>query len=572
MRLDCRGDILALRTNMPLGELLIANEVITREQLEETFRHKQTTKSSKRVGELLVDLGYTTELNIKKALEFQYRIPLVDLNEINIDKDAATLINEQLARKYVCIPIKVDDNILTVAMHDPLDFDAIDDIKRVTPLELNPVMAIQEDILNAIQRYYGSESAERAVEQLQADYEILAADELAQLTEGDIANAPVVQLINSIISHAIRAGASDIHIEPMENDVRVRFRIDGVCQEVMRSPKAAHSSITTRIKIIASLDIAEKRIPQDGRVEMTVDDRTVDLRISLLPTVYGEKTVIRVLGLGKVKTYTRAAIGFTEKNLELFDRIIKSPNGIILVSGPTGSGKSTTLYTVLTELNNVDTNIITVEDPVENKLAGINQVQVNVKAGLTFSSGLRSILRQDPDIIMIGEIRDGETAEIAMRAAITGHLVLSTIHTNDAPSSISRLVDMGIQPYLVATSVVGIIAQRLVRKICAKCKVEYMPDHTELMMLKLRDPKPLYKGAGCPSCNFTGYAGRTAIHEVLPISKELKDLIEKKATVEQLRQLGTRLGTISLRDSAMQLVLEGTTTTTELLKVTYSID
>jgi len=562
----------AVRTNMPLGELLIQNEVITQAQLDEALKHKQASKTTKYLGEILIDLGFTSELDIKKALEFQYRIPLINFDELNIDKEAVSVIGEALARKYILIPILKEDNVLTVAMSDPLAYEPMDDMKRITPLEIRQVMGLKDDILNAIERYYGSEGAEKAVEALQGEYELLNADELAQLSEGEVANAPVVKLINSLISHAIRAGASDIHIEPMEKDVRMRFRVDGVCQEVMRSPKAAHSSITTRIKIIASLDIAEKRIPQDGRVEMNVDNRNVDLRISILPTVYGEKTVIRILGRGKNVTYNRAAIGFTPKNLELFDKIIKSPNGIILVSGPTGSGKSTTLYTVLAELNDIETNVITVEDPVEYKMSGINQVQVNAKAGLTFASGLRSILRQDPDIIMIGEIRDGETAEIAMRAAITGHLVLSTIHTNDAPSSISRLVDMGIQPYLVATSVVGIVAQRLVRKICPKCKTEYMPDHSESMMLRLKEPRPLYKGVGCPSCNFTGYAGRTAIHEVLPITKELKDLIEKRATVEQMRQLGTRLGTISLRDSAQLLVLEGVTTTTELLKVTYSLD
>lgn len=563
---------MAIRTNMPLGELLVANEVITPAQLDEALKHKQTTKSTKYIGEILIELGFTTELQIKKALEFQYRIPLVDLSEISIDKEAVSTINEQLARKYTIIPILRDGNTLTVTMSDPLDYYALDDIKRVTSLDIRQVMSLKDDIINAIDRYYGSEGAERAVEALKQEYSTINVDELALLSENEVANAPVVKLLNSLISHAIRAGASDIHIEPMDKDLRIRFRVDGVLQEVMRSPKSAHSSITTRIKIMSALDIAEKRLPQDGRVEMNVDDRPVDLRISILPTVYGEKTVIRILGLGKNITYTRSMIGFTEKNMALFDKIVKSPHGIILVSGPTGSGKSTTLYTVLTELNEITSNIITVEDPVEYKLAGINQVQVNMKAGLTFASGLRSILRQDPDIIMIGEIRDAETAEIAIRAAITGHLVLSTIHTNDAPSSIARLIDMGIQPYLVSTSVVGIVAQRLVRKICTKCKQEYTPDHSELMMLKLREPRKLYRGAGCPTCNFTGYSGRTAIHEVIPVSKEIKDLIEKRATSEQIRQISARHGTISLRESAMLLVLDGITTTTELLKVTYSLD
>lgn len=565
---------MAGRTQMPLGELLIVNEVITEAQLAEALRVKQNERG-KKLGQVLIDLGFTDERKIKEALEYQYRYPLVDLSAVHIDKEAVSTIGEQLARQYLLIPILKDANTLTVAMNDPLDLDAIDDIRRVTPLEIRAAIALKDDIISAIDRYYGTESANREAERLRDDFIKLDDDDLSKISESEVANAPVVKLINSILSNAIKTGASDIHIEPMEKDVRVRFRTDGSLHEVMRLPSSALSATVTRIKIISSLDIAERRIPQDGRVEMLIDDRRVDLRISILPTVYGEKTVIRVLGRGKTVTYNRAAIGFTPKNMELFDKIIKSSNGIILVSGPTGSGKSTTLYTVLSEKNEIDTNVITVEDPVENKLDGINQVQVNVKAGLTFSSGLRSILRQDPDIIMIGEIRDGETAEIAMRAAITGHLVFSTIHTNDAPSSISRLVDMGVQPYLVATSVVGIIAQRLVRKICPRCKTDYEPDPTEIKLFQDNDEEPptlLYKGDGCPQCHNTGYYGRTAIHEVLPIGKEIKELIEKSATVDELRQAGVRNGTRSLMQSCLGLVRDGTTTMDELNKVTYTLD
>lgn len=566
---------MAVRTQMPLGELLILNEVITQPQLDEALRHKQTVKG-KKLGQILIDLGFTQEIDIKKALEYQYRYPLIDLSNTAVDKDAVSTITEQLARQYLVIPYERDANTLTVAMNDPLDLDAIDDIRRATaPLEIRAAIALKDDIISAIDRYYGTESASRAVESLKDDYISLDADELSKISESEVANAPVVKLIDSILSNAIKTGASDIHIEPMEKDVRVRFRTDGSLHEVMRLPKNALSATVTRIKIISSLDIAERRIPQDGRVEMLIDERRVDLRISILPTVYGEKTVIRVLGRGKTVTYNRAAIGFTPKNMELFDTIIKSSNGIILVSGPTGSGKSTTLYTVLSEKNTIDTNVITVEDPVENKLDGINQVQVNVKAGLTFSSGLRSILRQDPDIIMIGEIRDGETAEIAMRAAITGHLVFSTIHTNDAPSSISRLVDMGVQPYLVATSVVGIIAQRLVRKVCNRCKLDYEPDPTEIKLFQDNDEEPptaLFKGEGCPQCHNTGYFGRTAIHEVLPIGREIKELIEKNATVDELRQAGVRNGTRSLMQSCLGLVRDGVTSMAELNKVTYTLE
>ncbi|MDR3092206.1 MAG: Flp pilus assembly complex ATPase component TadA [Clostridiales bacterium] len=557
---------------MPLGELLLQNDVITREQLDEVLRFKKETNSPKYVGEILIDKGFTTEIQIKKVLEFQYRIPIVDITDMRIPPEVTSILDENLCRRHTMIPLAISDDELTIAMDDPLNYYAEEDVKRVTHYRIHQVMAMKADIMNAIDRYYSGESAVHAVEELQADYSGIDMDELSRLSESEVANAPVVKLINSMLVDAIRKKASDIHIEALENEMRVRFRVDGALQEIMRVPKAAHAPVITRIKIISGLDIAEKRLPQDGRVEMTVDNRRVDIRVSILPTVYGEKVVMRVLGLGKNAKYSRDSIGFTPKNMELFEKIIQNPNGIILVCGPTGSGKSTTLYTVLTEFNKIDTNIITVEDPVENKLAGINQVQVNVRAGLTFASGLRSILRQDPDIIMIGEIRDGETAEIASKAAITGHLVLSTIHTNDAPSSVSRLVDMGIPHYLVATSVVGIIAQRLVRKICPKCKTEYTPDHSEMMMLKLKEPRKLYKGAGCISCNGTGYSGRTAIHEVLPIGKEIKDLIEKKATTEQIRQMGSRLGALSLRDSAMALVMAGTTTTEEMLKVTYSVD
>ena len=556
--------------NVQLGELLVKSDVLTQGQLDEALETQKKTPG-KRLGETLVDLGFATELQIAKALEMQYRIPFLDLSEISIDPDAAHLISEALARKHILIPILRSENELTVSMADPLNFYATDDVKRATGLEIRPVISLKADITNAIERLYGGEGAERAVKDLQQEYSLVNMDELAQIAESEVANAPVVRLVNSIIQHAAKSSASDIHIEPMENSLRVRFRIDGALQEVMRSAKTAHQSVVTRIKIMGRMDIAEKRLPQDGRVEVNIDGKNIDLRLSVLPTAFGEKVVIRLLGLHAI-SYSVDKLGLSESNRVLFDSIIKSANGIILVSGPTGSGKSTTLYSVLSDLNSIESNIITVEDPVEYKLEGVNQVQVNQRAGLTFASGLRSILRQDPDIIMIGEIRDAETAQIAMRAAITGHLVLSTIHTNDAPSSIARLVDMGIEPYLAASSLVGVVAQRLVRKLCTRCRELYHPDHAELMMLKLRDLKELYRAAGCPACNHTGYAGRIAIHEVLPISREIKELIERKATTEQIRQMGSRLGTTTLRDNCTQLVLSGITSTDELVKVTYTMD
>ena len=552
-----------------LGDLLVEAEIITRTQLDEVLELQ--TKTSKKLGELLVEKGIVQEHQVLKTLEYQYQIPYIDLAEISIEAHIPGLISEGIAKKHTLIPVKEESGKLMVVMVDPLDFYAIDDVQRITGLEIKPAMATKSDIMNAIERHYGKESAEKAIKELKQAYDIADLASIEEQFGDEVANAPVVRLVNSIIQHAIKTDASDIHIEPMENEMRIRFRIDGDIQEVMRTSKGAHSAVVTKIKIMGKMDIAEKRLPQDGRIETSIDNINVDLRLSVLPTVHGEKIVIRVLGMNN-SAFSKSDLGFTPENLKIFDKIIKSPNGIILVSGPTGSGKTTTLYAVLKELNKPNRNIITVEDPVEFRLEEINQVQVNLKAGLTFAAGLRAILRQDPDIIMVGEIRDTETAQIAIRSAITGHLVLSTIHTNDAASSIVRLIDMGIEPYLVASSVVGLIAQRLVRKICPKCKISYRPDHSEMMLLKLRDSQLIYKGTGCPACNFTGYQQRTVLHEIIPVNKDMRELIERRATQDQLRHMALRLGTTTLSDNCTRLVLNGITTTEELIKVTYSID
>lgn len=548
---------------------MIEAELITPEQLDEALIVQKQNKQP--LGEIFVSLGYITEPQLYKTLEYMLHVPYVDITQTVVDQDAVLLISESLALKHTVIPIKREDNALTVVMADPLDFIAIEEMRMQTKLEIKECIGSKKDILSAIDRYYSSEDAQKAIEELKKEYEMTDIEELSEISNTEISHAPVVRLVNSIILHAVKSRASDIHIEPGETDMCIRFRIDGLLQEVMRTTISAHSAIVTRIKIIGGMDISEKRIPQDGRVGITIENTEVDLRLSILPTVYGEKIVIRILGQ-QGGNLTKENLGFTKTNLELFDKILKSPNGIILVSGPTGSGKSTTLYTVLKEMNKPTVNIITVEDPVEYKLKGINQVQVNNKAGLTFVSGLRSILRQDPDIIMIGEIRDAETAQIAIRASITGHLVLSTIHTNDAASSVSRLVDMGIEPYLVSSSVVGVIAQRLVRKICPRCKVAYRPDHAEMMLLKLDEPRELYHGEGCPACNYSGYQKRTAIHEVLLVTKDIRELIDRRASIDQIRQMSMRNGTKSLRESCTELVLQGITTTSELVKVTYSVE
>ncbi len=552
-----------------LGEILVESELVTKAQLEEALAI-QSHKDSP-LGEILVSLGYISEIQLYKTLEYMLRVPYVDLAATVVDPEAVLTIPENIALKHMVIPIKKENGNLTVVMRDPLNYQIIDELRVLSGLDIKECVAPEAEIRNAIDRYYSNEGAQKAVEELSREYSLIELTSLAELSDSEVSNAPVVRLINSMISHAVKSRASDIHVEPTESDMIVRFRIDGELQEAMHTSMATHSAITTRLKIIGGMDIAEKRIPQDGRVEFKTEHSSVDLRLSVLPTVYGEKVVIRILGQQGLEL-TRTGLGFTPENLELLDRITKSPNGIILISGPTGSGKTTTLYTLLMELNKPNVNVITIEDPVEYKLKGINQVQVNNKAGLTFASGLRSILRQDPDIIMIGEIRDAETAQIAIRASITGHLVLSTIHTNDSASSIARLVDMGVEPYLVSSSLVGVVAQRLVKRICTRCKVSYRPDHAEMMLLNLNEPRELYKGVGCPACNFTGYQKRTAIHEVLTVTKAIREQIERRASIDSMRQAAARFGTKSLRESCVKLVLDGVTTTSELARVTYNVE
>ncbi len=552
-----------------LGDLLVESGLITEEQLINTL--KMQKESGKKLGELLIEKNVVSEKQIIEVLEFQLGIPHMDLDKHFIDPEIPKLLNEKLARRYSMIPVKKDRGKLVVAMVDPLNIFALDDIKIATGLEVEPAIATEKDVLNAINQYYDRESAEKAIEDFKKQYDIDNITDIDEDILNEINNAPVVRLVNSIIKQAIRARASDIHIEPYEDNVRIRFRVDGALQEIMTPTKSTHSAIVTRIKIMGKMDIAEKRVPQDGRVEMSLDGHEIDLRISVLPTVHGEKIVIRLLDRSSF-LMTKEQLGFSETNLKLFDTVIKYPNGIILVTGPTGSGKSTTLYTILRELNKISQNIITIEDPVEYRLNGINQVQVNTKAGLTFSSALRSILRQDPDIIMIGEIRDVETAQIAVRAAITGHLVLSTMHTNDTASTVTRLIDMGVEPYLVSSSVVGVVAQRLVRRICDNCKTEYIPTEREKNILSLNEDINLYKGVGCRSCNETGYRGRIAIHEVMPVNKILRKFIDNNSSIDKIRDTARASGTVTLRESCREIVLKGITTIDELLRLTYSLD
>ncbi|MEN1759275.1 type II secretion system ATPase GspE [Anoxynatronum sibiricum] len=555
--------------NRRLGDLLVETGIITPDQLKEALTIQK--ESNKKIGEVLVEEGFISEKQIIEVLEFQLGIPHMDLEKTYIDPEMPRLISEKMARRHNLIPLSQKDNRLMVAMADPLNIFAVDDVKIATGMQVEPVIASKEDILNAIGLYYEKESAEKALEEFDETYTSEFFDDLNEETLANVEKAPVVKLLNSVIRQAIKMKASDIHIEPLERSLRVRFRIDGDLQEIMKPQKASHSAVVTRIKIMGKMDIAEKRVPQDGRVEMEIDGREIDMRLAVMPTVYGEKIVIRLLDRSAI-LLSKDQLGFNENNMKTFDRIIQHPHGIILVTGPTGSGKTTTLYTVLQELNKIDKNIITVEDPVEYRINGINQSQVNVKAGLTFASGLRSILRQDPDIIMIGEIRDTETAQIAVRAAITGHLVLSTLHTNDTVSTISRLIDMGIEPFLVSSSVVGIMAQRLVKRICPDCQAAYEPNEKEKELLGLDNGVAIYRGKGCNACNHTGYRGRTGIHEILPMYDRIKTMIDERKPIESIRQQAMQSGMITLRQSCRQLVLSGITTVDELVKMTYSLE
>lgn len=554
--------------NIPLGQALLDSGLITQEQLEDALSLQK--QNGKKLGDILVESGIIDENELMKALETRFKVPFIDLSETRIDNAAPALISEELARKYNVIPIASDDKTLTVATSDPMNFYALDDLKLATNLEIKAVLAAPSAIKNAIGRYYSKKQAEDAAEVLNREFTVENTGGSFREIDERIDNAPVVMLVNSIIQQAVKLGASDIHIEPMEKTTRVRVRVDGVLQNQMTLAGGAHNAVITRFKIMSGMNIAERRLPQDGRIETVVDGRPVDLRLSIMPTVNGEKLVIRILG-GTGVLFTKSQLGLSEKNAEIFERLIKSPNGIILVSGPTGSGKTTTLYSILKEFNQPGVNIITVEDPVEYKLPGINQVQVNAKAGLTFASGMRSILRQDPDIIMVGEIRDSETARMAVRAAITGHLVLSTIHTNDAPSTMTRLIDMGIEPYLVSSAVVGVIAQRLVRNICPRCKTAYEPSPHEAEILGLNPGEKLWKGRGCAFCNYMGYKGRTAIHEIMPVDKNARILISYGATSDELREYAVQKGMTTLRQNCAELVKNGTTTIEEMLKVTYNI-
>ena len=564
------------RKRLRLGELLIENNLITEEQLNIALE-EQKAKGIK-LGEAIIGLGYVTQDAINDLLCQQLNIDFVDLRKIEIDDSIARMVGEKVVRKYMLLPFALDDrqaNVIKVAMEDPMNIMAIDDIGIITGMTVQPYLSTHAYISTAIDKLYGKSQANAIAEQFMKEQG--SGDDADNAEENkrqeDVDNSPVVKLVNNIIEGGVRQRASDIHIEPFEYNVRIRYRIDGVLREIISYDRALYAAIIARLKVISGMDISEKRKPQDGRITITVDRREYDIRVSNLPTVFGEKVVMRLASKEGFKR-DKKDLGLSPTDLVKFDNILRNPHGIILVTGPTGSGKSTTLYTALSELASDEVNIITVEDPVEANVDNVNQVQVNVKANLTFASALRSILRQDPDIIMIGEIRDGETAEIAVKASITGHLVVSTLHTNRTAASISRLIDMGIEPYLLGDSLVGIIAQRLVRRLGPECKEPYEADEEEKRVLKVpqNEPLKLYKACGCEACGNTGYYGRIGVYEIMPISRKIKNLIASGANADEITAQAVTEGMNTLRMSASNYVKQGLTSFSEMMKITYETD
>ncbi|TYS51274.1 GspE/PulE family protein [Bacillus infantis] len=547
------------QTRKRLGDLLVESGLITEEQLQLALAEKHRDQ---RLGDALLQRGYITEQQLIEVLEFQLGIPHVSLFRYPFDTKLFSIVSKDMAKRNLILPLKKDGEKLYVAMADPMDFYTIDDLRLSTGFHIEAAIATKDDIIRAINKYYDMDEGFE---------ELLDAGQVSrEIQEEKIADedSPIVRLVNQIMANAAAVKASDVHIDPQETKVAIRYRIDGVLRTERVLPKHMQSVLTARIKIMANLDITEHRIPQDGRIKMNLDFHPIDLRISTLPTVYGEKIVMRLLDLGSALNDLNK-LGFNKVNLSRFTDMIEKPTGIVLITGPTGSGKSSTLYAALNRLNSEEVNIITVEDPVEYQLEGINQIQVNSNVGMTFATGLRAILRQDPNVIMVGEIRDKETAEVAIRASLTGHLVLSTLHTNDSLGSITRLLDMGIEPFLAASSISGIVAQRLVRKVCRDCAETQAPTKREIEIFAKRGMKidAIVRGRGCASCNMTGYKGRIAIHEVLVVDDSMRRVIMNGESFSRLRELALKNKTIFLVDDGLLKVKQGITTTEEVLRV-----
>ncbi|MDQ1518408.1 MAG: type pilus assembly protein PilB [Actinomycetota bacterium] len=564
----------ALLFRQPLGEMLLSEGLITQAQLDAAL--KAQAERGLPLGQLLVEDGAVTDAVLMGALARQLGLEFVDLAEYPIDRGAVALLPEAMARRLLALPVTWAEDRLIVAMADPGNVLAVDDLRAVTGADVHVVVATRTQLVEAIDRFHRLDAEVDEVAQIAA--EELAGDDDTRSGQDGVAreaveDAPIVKFVNLLIAQAVADRASDIHVEPTETDLRIRFRVDGVLHEVMHSPRSIQGGVISRLKVMADINIAERRIPQDGRISLNVAGKGIDLRVATLPTVYGEKVVMRILD----KTQARLSLpdlGFHPAVLPRFEACFRKPYGTILVTGPTGSGKSTTLYATLNVLNSTDKNVITVEDPVEYRLPGVNQVQVNPKAGLTFASALRSILRSDPDIVLVGEIRDRETATIAIEASLTGHLVLSTLHTNDAASTPMRLVEMGVEPFLVISALDCVVAQRLARRLCDRCREEYEPTHGELTeagwpaaLLKAEGPPLLYRAVGCAACSRTGYRGRLAVHEVMVMSEEIRRMVVERYSSDEIKKTALAQGMLTLREDGLVKVAQGKTTLEELFRV-----
>ncbi|WP_409301961.1 GspE/PulE family protein [Peribacillus sp. SCS-155] len=547
------------QTRKRLGDLLVEAGLLAEDQLRSALEEKS---KDQRLGDVLLQKGYITEQQLIEVLEFQLGIPHVSLYRYPFDPTLFNLVSKETAKRNLLIPLKKDNDKLFVAMADPMDFYAIDDLRLATGFQIETAIATKDEILRTISRYYDTDDG---FEELLGDSGGTENNEDERITDID---SPVVRLVNQIIANAVTQKASDIHVDPQETKLVIRYRIDGVLRTERVLPKNMQNVLTARIKIMSNMDITEHRIPQDGRIKINLDFHPVDLRVSTLPTVYGEKLVLRILDLAS-SLNDMNNLGFNKLNYQRFRRMIEQPTGIVLITGPTGSGKSSTLYAALNKLNNEEVNIITIEDPVEYQLEGINQIQVNSNVGMTFAAGLRSILRQDPNIIMVGEIRDKETVEVAIRASLTGHLVLSTIHTNDSIGTVTRLIEMGVEPFLVASALSGVVAQRLVRRVCRDCARKEAPSKREIEIFAKRGLKidSITRGEGCSSCNMTGYKGRIALHEILVINDEMRRLIMNGESMTEIKELAIKHKTIFLIDDGLLKVKQGLTTTEEVLRV-----
>lgn len=558
---------------MRLGDLLISAGVIRPEQLNDALAIQKKTRE--RLGDVLINNGIITEQQLIEALQMQLGVDFVDLTAVSIPLELARFVPRSIAKKYCVVPVKLQKDELYVAMSDPLNFEAQEEVKSASHKQVVPMIATRRAVEQAIATLYGNEGTARAIEEMKREVGSNQADivpvQMSKAVDNGAAEAPTIRFVNSVIERAITERASDIHLEPQEGEMVVRMRIDGVLRRIFTVPANLQATVIARLKIMGGMNIAERKIPQDGRAMVTAKDKEIDLRISSIPTIYGEKIVLRLLDKSSGHI-NRKTIGLEGEDEKKYDRLLKNSSGVILIVGPTGSGKSTTMCAMIQELCNEQTNIMTLEDPVEYNIPGANQCQINEKTGMTFAAGLRSILRQDPDVISVGEIRDGETASIAVRAAITGHLVISTLHTNDAVSTISRLVDIGVEPYMISSALRGVVSQRLVRKICPHCRKAYTPTEEEKRMVGIAENEDVtfYKGEGCQECGRTGYRGRRGVFEILTLDAALRREVANNASSEELTKTALENGFVTMKDNCRRLVLEGVTTVAEAAKAINS--